>query len=191
MERSLLSKDSLVKDRDCGTCTVCCYAPYVDTPELKKPAGVVCTNCTGRSCSIYERRPPVCREYYCGWRYTAQLGDDWRPDRSGVVIGLRKDNIPEGYSTPWGWQIQLLAGEIAIGRHHFVDLVLQLVERRVPTFLSASGPMGFPCETLFVNELLADAAKKHNRAAAFGILVASHRELMNFPSMASVRSASS
>lgn len=190
MERSLLSTDSLVKDRTCGTCTVCCYVPFIDTPELKKPAGVVCPNCTGRGCGIYETRPQVCRDYYCGWRYTAQLGDDWRPDKSGVFIGLRKDKVPEGYSGPWGWQLQLLAGEIAIGRHHFVDAVIQLVERRVPTFLSASGPMGTPFEVIFINEILADAVRRRDRAGVFAILVASHRELMKFPSMAEVRNAS-
>ena len=31
-------------------------------------------------------RPKICREFLCGWLLFPELGDDWRPDRSGVII---------------------------------------------------------------------------------------------------------
>ena len=37
-------------DRPCGECIACCVLPKIDTPELRKPEGQVCPNCTGSGC---------------------------------------------------------------------------------------------------------------------------------------------
>lgn len=47
---------------ECIRCGTCCVAP--DISALKKPLGVRCVNLLGNCCcSIYEKRPPVCRGY--------------------------------------------------------------------------------------------------------------------------------
>src|SRR5437016_11462351 len=109
-------KLSLVPDRSCGTCVTCCYVPQIDEPELRKPAGTVCEHCTGKGCGIYESRPPPCRTFHCGWRYTADLNEDWRPDKSGVLIVGRSD-IPGEPEARTGWQFNVLAGEVAVRRN--------------------------------------------------------------------------
>lgn len=82
----MLDDHNLVPGRECGPCTVCCVVPAIDDPELVKPSGTTCHNCTGTGCAIYASRPQTCRDFLCGWRRLALLGADWRPDLSGVLI---------------------------------------------------------------------------------------------------------
>jgi len=168
----------LVEGRSCGNCVVCCYVTDIDTPEFRKPGGVTCANCTGKGCGIYETRPPVCRTYYCGWWYTPELGEDWRPDKSGVIIGTRSD-IPVGSELQSGWQFNVFGGEVAIRRVGFVEMISSLVGRAVPVMLSASGPMGTPCEAAIVNTLLADVVKRNDLRGALTVLLSIHRELLD------------
>ena len=54
------------ESRQCGACTACCHG-----------------------CTIYERRPKVCRDWMCMWREFPSLFDEsWRPDRSGVLMRM-------------------------------------------------------------------------------------------------------
>jgi hypothetical protein len=175
---------SLVPGRSCGNCVVCCYVPDIDSPELKKPPGVVCANCTGKACAIYETRPHICREFYCGWWYSPELGDNWRPDRSGVLMTLKKSRIPDSYSIREGWQFTVFGGEIAIHRVGFVEKVLGLIERRVPVFMSAAGPMGAPMGTCFLNDVLADVAGKHDQPGALSMLISLYRRMLELDSVA-------
>lgn len=47
---------------DCLRCGTCCTAPDIST--LGKPLGVRCPHLgDSLSCTIYHRRPPVCRGY--------------------------------------------------------------------------------------------------------------------------------
>jgi hypothetical protein len=78
----------LVPERQCGDCIACCRILKIDTPELQKPAGVLCPHSTGKGCGIYEQRPAQCRTWYCLWRRIAALPDAARPDRCGVVFSL-------------------------------------------------------------------------------------------------------
>jgi len=187
MESAEEFQHTLVPGRECGFCTVCCYATHVDTPEFKKAQGEVCKHCTGRGCGIYETRPPICRTFHCGWRYTAALGDDWRPDRSGVLQVPIKEGIPEQSRYREGWNLLVLGGEASIRRAGFVELVLDLVGRGVPAFLTASGPMGAPCARVILNDTLAGAAKARDRAAALKVLLAIHRHLMALDHMTAAR----
>lgn len=81
---------SLVKERECGECMVCCKYLSINTPELKKPADVLCSNCVlNGGCSIYDTRPNVCRTWHCLWRRTVSLPEELRPDKSNVVFSLK------------------------------------------------------------------------------------------------------
>lgn len=47
---------------DCTRCGACCVAP--DIAALDKPLGVRCPHLTADNlCSVYDRRPDVCRSY--------------------------------------------------------------------------------------------------------------------------------
>jgi hypothetical protein len=80
------------RNRECGDCRECCtgvlsgdiYGKFMDK-------GRPCHYLGGNGCTIYSKRPTLCKEYRCEW-----LGDDstyipeWmRPDISKVVITRR------------------------------------------------------------------------------------------------------
>lgn len=47
---------------ECSRCGACCVAP--DVAALDKPLGVRCPHLTAENlCSVYDRRPEVCRSY--------------------------------------------------------------------------------------------------------------------------------
>ena len=51
-----------MSEMKCFKCGTCCIAPDIST--LNKPIGVRCKFLTPDNlCSIYERRPQVCRDY--------------------------------------------------------------------------------------------------------------------------------
>jgi hypothetical protein len=73
--------------RRCGECALCCTVLRVD--ELGKLGGTPCRALRedGHGCSIYERRPGVCRRYRCLW-LSGSLREEDRPDRLGAVLDL-------------------------------------------------------------------------------------------------------
>ena len=80
---------SLVKDRNCDECMVCCNYLSINTSVLKKPADELCKNYVkNHGCSIYDTRPNVCRTWHCLWRRTAALPDELRPDKCNVLFSL-------------------------------------------------------------------------------------------------------
>jgi hypothetical protein len=81
-----LSSHRLVPGRSCGSCSLCCKLLQID--ELEKPAGTWCSHCaSGRGgCAIYDRRPKECRTFYCSWLFTPQLGWEWHPRTSRMLI---------------------------------------------------------------------------------------------------------
>jgi hypothetical protein len=71
--------------RSCGDCTACCTVLRVD--ELRKLGGVACAALGAGGCTIYPRRPHICRAYRCLW-LQGQLELEDRPDRLGAVVDL-------------------------------------------------------------------------------------------------------
>jgi len=70
--------------RECGECSLCCR--LFPVPELNKPANIWCEHCQpGKGCTIYDRRPPICRGFACGW-LLGHMSDKWFPKRAGMVI---------------------------------------------------------------------------------------------------------
>lgn len=76
--------------RSCGDCDLCCSAMPISW--FDKPPGPACqhlTGAAGHSCGVYERRPKVCREFWCMWRLTERWLPDWmHPAQSGVVLSF-------------------------------------------------------------------------------------------------------
>jgi hypothetical protein len=64
----------------------------MDVPEINKPRGTWCSHCIrGTGCRIYAERPGGCRAFLCGWLINPRFGDEWKPDRSKIVITVGKD----------------------------------------------------------------------------------------------------
>ena len=89
-DTSILDKYfSLLPDRQCGECMVCCEYMPISTATLKKRAEVLCDHCiVNQGCSIYETRPNVCRTWHCLWRRDAAMADELRPDKSRMIFSL-------------------------------------------------------------------------------------------------------
>jgi hypothetical protein len=85
----------LAPGRECADCTACCKVSAIDAPTLRKPAGVLCPNCTGSNCAIYDARPEPCRTFFCLWRQVATMPDELRPDRIGVMFTIEAVPQPQ------------------------------------------------------------------------------------------------
>ena len=144
----------LVPGRECGECTVCCTAMAIDKPEIQKEAGVTCRHCiTG--CAIYETRPALCRDFYCGWRHLPILDDSWRPDRSGVFVELEPVDDQTGLS------LVLVGNPLKTVRQPwFIEFVTTGVRGDLPLLLGIPGPRGHQGASLLLNtRQMLDAAQ--------------------------------
>ena len=99
---------TLIPGRECGPCTVCCTAPSINKPEIQKLSGAACRHCDGGGCAIYDSRPPVCRAFYCAWRTVDIFGEDWRPDKSGVLAYVETEGISEDFDLSTGIGLMLV-----------------------------------------------------------------------------------
>ncbi len=71
--------------KPCGECSLCCKILRINV--LEKPAGVWCHHfAKGQGCSIHASSPGECRRFQCYWTLSDVLGEEWRPDRSKLVI---------------------------------------------------------------------------------------------------------
>jgi hypothetical protein len=126
-------------DRPCGDCIACCVVPLIDTPELKKPEGQVCPNCSGKGCAIYASRPDVCRTFNCAWKRIPSMPPETRPDRLGVMFTLERQLPPRNVFE------HLYFVGVATGDPHALespmaqDVVRMLSEGALPVFVSAGG----------------------------------------------------
>ena len=154
----------LVTERSCGECSVCCVVLNVDTKEFQKLPGVPCAHlCNQGGCSVHATRYPVCREYHCGWRYLGFLGEDWRPDKSGVLIDFQTDDLPPHYPKRPGIRLTLADKKKAL-RRPFYDYVARLIAADVPVVLAVSGPPGHFPAGAFLNDALKAAVLKRDLA---------------------------
>jgi hypothetical protein len=71
--------------RGCDGCTLCCKVLAID--EIEKPAATWCPHCKpGIGCGIYADRPAACRDFVCGFLSQPDIGEEWRPSRSKMVL---------------------------------------------------------------------------------------------------------
>ncbi len=149
---------SLVPERDCGECMICCKHLSISAPNFHKPADVLCSNCIiNKGCQIYETRPNVCRTWHCLWRRVADMPESLRPDRSGVIFSLLVNYDPmELFENTYIVCMSLEdrdifeRPEIAAQINKFVD------EGSLPVFLSIKGAM----DLAYPSKEMADAIKK-------------------------------
>jgi hypothetical protein len=162
------SRSDLVPGRECGTCTICCKTLKIDVPELKKLAGVSCQHCTeGHGCRIYETRPPVCKQWYCGWRLIPELTDHWRPDRCGVLICL----VGEGEGIPKEFPqlglrfdiVDIADAPRVLAWDPLIKFIGWEIGRGCPVFLGIPAPIGYERRKVFLNYAMAQAVQSRQR----------------------------
>jgi hypothetical protein len=90
--------------------------------ELGKPNGERCQHLCGEagaSCSIYNRRPPVCVDFFCLWRASDRVLPDWlRPADCGFMLAFNNPTTwpsvvtvhpdparPEAWRNPWAMTV--------------------------------------------------------------------------------------
>ena len=152
---------TLIPGRTCGDCALCCTLPNIDKPEIQKASGARCIHCTGTGCGIYETRPPVCRAWYCAWRTVDIFGDEWRPDKSGVLAMVETEGIPEHFDYDTGIGLMLVDNPAKTVRQRwFQDFIITGVMNSIPLFLSLPGPRGYQAATVLLNtQEMLDAIK--------------------------------
>jgi hypothetical protein len=152
--------DNLVPGRVCGDCKVCCIVPPIDEPEMQKIPNALCRHRLKEGCNIYENRPSACRTYFCGWRRLAFLDEDWRPDRSGVLIesGTASTVGPEAVV------LILVADPLkTVRQQRFLDFVGKAIAQKVILFLSLPGARGEAKAALPLNSPEMRSAAAHSR----------------------------
>jgi hypothetical protein len=84
------------------------------------------------------------------------LDDGWRPDRSEILITTATKHIPAGYP-PQGLTFELTGSLERVGWPPFLNLVCDLIEDRIPVFLSVRGEPGHVSAKIFLNDRLVAA----------------------------------
>lgn len=128
-------------DRSCGTCTLCCDLPEIEA--LEKPANRLCRHAIPhKGCSIYEDRPPLCRDFLCLWRTSETLGPAWQPDRAGLMIYrqgpqttvlVHPDHPGAASREPYASGLQTLARQAEAAGGYLIVFVGEKVTRLYPS----------------------------------------------------------
>ena len=176
-----------MSERQCGECTACCTHLKIDTPELQKLGGADCDHLEPRrGCRIYETRPQGCRDFLCLWRQMPQMPDDWRPDRSGMLLVATKENLPAGYATDYGIKIQFINASADIRSPGVVRGILAFFHARIPLFLTVQGPVGRVAKMLLLNPGLQPLVAAGNPQAVVDYLAEALQALEREPKEAVV-----
>lgn len=70
--------------RQCGSCNLCC--DILEVAAVDKPVNQLCRHWeTGKGCTIYDRRPQMCRSFSCAW-LQGHFSDDWFPVTARMVV---------------------------------------------------------------------------------------------------------
>jgi hypothetical protein len=139
---------NVLEGRSCGSCTACCSFAPIHTPVLQKPANTLCAHCVaGRGCTVYDVRPDVCRGFYCGYFFIEELGPEWHPEQSGVVI--RSEAFDDDTITI----LVLRLSEFLISED-FAGMVGAWVQAGITVEFERVGPPGHLPAKMAINEFL-------------------------------------
>jgi len=141
----------IAKGKNCGECGLCCK--LIGVESIGKPQFTWCRHFKRSvGCGIYEDRPHDCRAFICYWLHVPNLGDEWRPDRSGVLPYVETEGISEDFDLSTGIGLMLVGNPLKIVRQKsFQDFVTTGVMSSVPLFLSLPGPRGHQAATVSLN----------------------------------------
>ncbi len=121
-----------VPGRSCGSCSLCCKVQEIKW--LNKPANKWCQHSDpGRGCKIWDARPQGCIDYFCWYMTEAQLGPEWRPDKSKFIINFRAEEnrfiVNVDNASPAAWRqepyyssLKRISGEL-LDRNIIVQII--------------------------------------------------------------------
>ena len=169
----------LVPGRECGACTHCCVDLAIVSDGMRKLPGVVCENCTGGGCAIYDRRPRVCRDYHCLWRELPNLDESWRPDLCGVLI--QWGEVPAGFAAEHAVDLILVGPPETLQSDRFAGLAGGFIDSGTATFLKVlNGPEFLPFEG-FLNHALGPAVAARDYGGIRRAIELAYAEMMTLP----------
>ena len=90
--------------RQCGSCNGCC--DILEVAAVAKPANTLCSHWeTGKGCTIYDRRPRMCRSFTCAW-LQGHFDDDWFPEKARMVVHFSENavNVQVDAGCPHRWR---------------------------------------------------------------------------------------
>lgn len=152
----------LVKDRECGECTICCIELTIEDPELVKLPGVKCKHLSSTGgCAIYQTRPQTCQNWFCMWRFLPLLDDQWRPDNKGILIRQTFDDIPKAYANKIALEFSVIGNRDIIFDIDFIELLGGYILQGFPCFLSIGKPKQSTGKS-FLNDQLYFAFEQKN-----------------------------
>lgn len=162
--------NSLLPDRTCGCCNVCCVVPKIDEPALQKLPGCRCANALpSGACAIYETRPDTCRSFLCGWRLLSWVDERLRPDQSGVFIRLTKDEDLVVEPHRFALMITVVDRE-GLDASGLVETILTAINAHIGTWLVVPGPPGYTSCRGWLNDVLGAAATRQDAAQLKSLL---------------------
>lgn len=145
-----------LEGRDCAGCTACCSFAPIHADTLRKPANTLCPHCVGgKGCTVYQVRPQVCRGFYCGYFFLAELGPEWHPENSGVVI--RSEAFDSDAIT-----LLILRMSPFLVSETFAGMVGGWINAGIDVEFERVGPLGHLPAKMRMNELLEDAIAAGN-----------------------------
>jgi hypothetical protein len=170
----------LVEGRECGECAVCCTHLRIEDPELHKPGGVRCPNLlAGGGCGIYETRPRPCRTFFCGWRRIGYLGDEWRPDRSGIMI--QPGEIPPGTAFNVAIEFHLVGDPGVLETPGFAAAAARFINYGAAVFLNVPREPGVTDRQALLNDVIGEALAAGDMVQVRGLMRALHEHLSTVP----------
>lgn len=134
LETTLLGP--VLADRTCGDCMACCNVLAVDAPDFKKSAETPCPHLSSRGCGIHAVRPNICRAWFCVWRRFADMPDEARPDRSGLLVSLNFVREPRNCFEGVSINVRVLAESRAVESGIAKAILDSLCDRLVPVWFS-------------------------------------------------------
>ena len=105
-------------------------------PPAESPAGTPCAQLTAHGCGIHAVRPHICRTWFCAWRRVAEMPDEARPDRSGLLVSINFEQAPRNCFEGVSINVRLLAGSEAIGNGMAATVLDTLCDQLVPVWFS-------------------------------------------------------
>ena len=171
-------------NKSCGACSVCCKDLMFDLAGSLKLAGVMCQHCRSPDgCGIHDVRPQVCRAYFCGWHHLPSLGEEWRPEKSEILILFRKGPAPDGLMD--GIEFHLVGARDRIFWLPLVRYIGTLIEDNDPVYLSIPGEVGYQSPWVYLNDIpsLKEAIQCRDFAMMTAALSRALQVCIDFPKM--------
>jgi hypothetical protein len=107
----------------------------------------------------------------------APLGEEWRPDRCGVLVDFQHDDLPEHLPRRPGVRLTVFKAPTAEFQPLFLRWIAGLVAQEVPVVLAVPGPPGhFPAGAI-LNDALKDPVLRRDIAGIQAVVVAAFADL--------------